>query len=140
VSAEADKIKMLIAMAERLTQAIEGDIAALKAGKPQEMRTLDPEIQRLSLVYGREALSFDIARSANAPIELRKKLIDITGRFRDALKLQNRLLTRVKNAGEGLIKAVAGEGDRRRAQSSTYAPPQTGYRPAAQPMLYNGVV
>ena len=43
-----EKLERLVKLAERLIDAIEGDIAALKAGKSQQMRTTDPEIQKLS--------------------------------------------------------------------------------------------
>lgn len=140
MSAETDKIKALIVMAERLTAAIEGDIAALKSGRPAEMRTLDPEIQKLTLLYGREAQSFDINRSKSAPAELKKQLVAVTGKFRDVLKVHTRMVTRVKNASEGLIKAVAEEVEKKRAVKCTYAPPNAHYRPKSQAMIYNGVV
>lgn len=136
---EAEKIKALILMAERLTEAFEADIAALKAGQPQQMRTLDPEIQKLTLQYGREAQNFDPARSKTAPAELRKRFIVVTGRFRDCLKLHARMVTRVKNASEGLIKAVAEEVERKRAAASTYAPPNARYKAPSQAMLFNNL-
>ena len=49
------KLERLISMAERLITALEIDIAALKAGTPGKMVSLDPEIQKLTAVYGREA-------------------------------------------------------------------------------------
>lgn len=140
MSPDAQKIETLIAMAEMLTAAIESDIAALKAGRPQDMRTLDPEVQRLSVNYGREAASFDPERSKTAPAELRKRLVSVTGRFREALKLHDRLLTRVRNASEGLIKAIAEEVERQRAPKITYAPPKAGARPTSVAMVFNGVV
>ena len=44
---DVPRIERLIAMAERLVVALEADIAALKAGKPTEMISMSPEIQRL---------------------------------------------------------------------------------------------
>jgi len=140
VSPDAQKIETLITMAQRLTEAIEADIVALKAGRPQEMRTLDPEIQRLSATYGREAASFDPARARTAPPEMRKRLTSTTARFRDALKLHARLVTRVRNASEGLIKAIAEEVERQRAPRITYAPPKANVRPKSVAMIFNGVV
>jgi hypothetical protein len=137
---DTDKIQALIVMAERLTQAIEGDIAALKAGRPNEMRTLDPEIQKLSLQYGREAQSFDPKRTASAPAEMRKKLVAVTGRFRESLAMHARMITRVKNASEGLVKTVAEEVEKKRAAKCTYTAPNARYRAPTQAMLYNGVV
>lgn len=140
MSTEADKIELLIMMGERLIEAVEADIAALKAGRPQEMRTLDPEIQRLSLAYGREAASLDPSRAKNAPSDLRKRLTATTARFKDALGLHARLITRMRRASEGIVKAVAEEVERQRAPLTTYAPPAKGYRPAKGALIYSSVV
>lgn len=137
---DVQKIEMLITMAERLTIAIEADIAVLKAGCPIEMPSLDPEIQKLSLTYSREASSLDLARTKMAPPELRKRLTSATGKFRDALKLHNRLLTRVRHATEGLIKAVADEVDRARSRQTTYAPQSARPRPSGGAIVYNSVI
>jgi hypothetical protein len=139
MSLDSEKIELLIAMAERLTGAIEADIAALKAGRPQQMRSLDPEIQRLSLSYGREAASLDPMRAKSAPAELRQRFMTVTGKFREALALHARLLTRLRHASEGIVKAVAEEVERIRAPKTTYAP-AARYRPAAGAMVYNSVV
>ena len=140
MSADPQKIELLIAMAERLIAAIEADIAALKAGRPQELRTTDPEIQRLSVLYGREAAGLDPARAKAAPSELRRKFFDTTARFRDTLALHARLLTRVRNASEGLVKAVAEEIERSRAPTRSYAPTAPHARPHPVAMVYNNVV
>jgi hypothetical protein len=134
------KIERLISMAERLIVALEGDIAALKAGMPSRMVSMDPEIQKLSIIYGREAQNFDIRIAKAAPMDLRTRFLVITARFREVLKLHARMLTRVKNASEGMIQAIAREVERMNAPTRTYGP-----RPAAAPkssgaMLFNKVV
>jgi hypothetical protein len=134
------KIERLIAMAERLIVALESDIAALKAGTPSRMVSMDPEIQKLSIVYGREAQNFDIRIAKAAPLPLRTRFLAITARFRDVLQLHARMLTRVKNASEGMIQAIAREVERMNAPSRTYGP-----RPGAAPkspgaMVFNRVV
>jgi hypothetical protein len=140
LSPDPQKIELLIALAERLITAIEADIAALKAGRPQDLRTTDPEIQRLSALYGREAAGLDPARAKAAPSELRRKFFDTTAKFRDALALHARLLTRVRNASEGIVKAVAEEIECRRAPTCLYAPAATTARPHSVAMVYNSVV
>ena len=76
------KIERLITMAERLIVALEGDIAALKAGLPSKMASMDPEIQKLSVIYGREAQGFDIRIAKAAPLALRTRVLTITAKFR----------------------------------------------------------
>jgi hypothetical protein len=137
---DTPRIERLIALAERLVDALEADIAALKAGKPAEMRSADPEIQKLSAIYGREAQTFDIRIAKAAPPSLRERFLVITAKFRDVLQLHARMLARVKNASEGMIQAIAREVDRMNMPTRTYGP-QSGYKP--QPsgaMVFNRVV
>ena len=56
------------------------DIAALKAGKPGDMQSLDPEIQKLSVLYGREAQNFDIRIAKSAPPSLRERFLLATAK------------------------------------------------------------
>ncbi|MBS0472937.1 MAG: hypothetical protein JSR60_17840 [Proteobacteria bacterium] len=135
-----ERIERLVTMAERLIEAIEGDIAALKAGTPGAMRTLDPEIQKLSALYGREAqgLTPDAAKSAPAP--LRNRFVEVTQKFRDVLALHARMLTRMRNASEGMIKAIADEVNRQAAPTRTYNPRAAAYGKPSQAMVFNSVV
>ncbi len=137
---EAQRIERLVSLAERLIAALEADIAALKAGKPQAMQTLDPEIQKLTALYAREAAGFNPAQAKKAPKELVARLMDTTKRIRESLQMHGRILTRVKNASEGMIRAVAEEVERRRAHTRPYAPPTRYNQRQTSAMLYNSVV
>ncbi len=53
------RIERLLAMAARLIEALEKDIASLKSGNARDLRTVDPEIQKLSVLYGREAAALN---------------------------------------------------------------------------------
>ena len=137
---DTPRIERLILLAERLVVALEEDIAALKAGKPGEMRSMDPEIQKLSVIYGREAQNFDIRIAKAAPIKLRERFLLVTAKFRDVLQLHARMLARVKNASEGMIQAIAREVERMNAPTRTYGP-TPGYKPAQSgAMVFNRVV
>lgn len=137
---DVPRIERLISMAERLVVALETDIAALKAGKPTDMISMTPEIQRLSALYGREAQNFDIRIAKSAPPSLRQKFIAITTKFRDVLMLHGRMLTRVKNASEGMIQAVAREVERMNQAKTSYGP-RPGYAPKSSgAMIYNKVI
>ena len=76
--------------------ALESDIAALKAGKPTAHDQHDPEIQKLTALYGREAQNFDIRIAKSAPPSLRQRFVAITAKFREVLQLHARML----DAGE----------------------------------------
>ena len=138
MSAEAQKMERLLAMASRLIEALEGDIEALKRGNPRGLRTIEPEILKLCALYGREAAALDPAAAKAAPPDLRRRLADATGKFRDLLGVQTRLLTRLRGASEGMIRVVAEEFERQRAPLRPY-----GAAPAQKSggaLLFNNVV
>lgn len=132
-----DKIERVIALAERLIVALEADIAALESGKPQAMKTIEPEIQKLSALYAREAAGLNAAIAQSAPEALRRKLSKTTARFREVLSLQIRVLTRVRNASEGMIHAVAEEVQRRRTMIRPYGRTPTAVTRPSGAMIYN---
>jgi len=140
LSAESEQVERLLKMAARLTQAIETDIAALKSGQPRAMRTIDPEIQRLSALYGREAQSLSLDAVKNVSQTLRNRLVETTEKIRALLKLHARMIARVRNASEGMIKAIAEEVERQSAPMRTYSPAQSTYSRPALAMIYNSVI
>lgn len=137
---QTQRIELLTKMAERLIEAIEDDLAALKAGKPQQMRTLDPEIQRLSATYGREAAGLTAEIAKQAPAVVRSRFFEVTKRFKELLELHARMVARVRNASEGMIKAVAEEVDRRAQPIRTYNPQAASYGKAPKAMVFNSVI
>ena len=137
---DTPRIERLIAMAERLIVALESDIAELQNGRTATLKTNEPEIQTLTALYGREAQGFDPRLAQSAPPSLRQRFIAITARFREVLQLHARMLTRVKNASEGIVRAIAIEVERANAPMRTYGP-----RPGIAPkstgaMVFNHVV
>jgi hypothetical protein len=135
-----ERIARLTTIAERLIVAIEADIAALKDGKPAAIRTGDPEIQRLSALYAREAQNMTPEHANAAPAPLIRRFAEVTRKFRELLTLHARLLTRVRNATEGMIKAIADEVERQTQPIRTYNPVSAPYGRRPQAMLYNKVV
>ena len=134
------KMERMIVMAERLIVALESDITALKAGNPGALRSLDPEIQQLTALYGKEAQNFDIRIAKAARLELRTRFLAITAKFREVLQLHARMLTRVKNASEGMIQAIAREVERMNAPTRTYGP-KLGMTPkSGGAMVFNKVI
>jgi hypothetical protein len=134
------RIERLIMMAERLITVLEGDIALLKSGRTAELSTNDPEIQKLTAVYGREAQGFDLRIAQSAPPSLRQRFIAITAKFREVLQMHARMIARVKNASEGMVRAIAAEVERANAPMRTYGP-RPGYAPPSSgAMVFNKVV
>ena len=134
------RIERLITLAERLIAALESDIDMLKAGQAAALRTADPEIQKLTALYGREAQGFDPRIAQAASPTLRQRFVAITAKFRDVLQLHGRMLMRVKNASEGMIQAIAREVEKANAPTRTYGP-RPGYAPQSSgAMVFNRVV
>ena len=134
------RIERMIALAERLVVVLESDIAALKSGNPGALKSADPEVQKLTAQYGMEAQNFDIRIARAAPANLRTRFMAITAKFREVLQLHARLLTRVKNASEGMVKAIADEVNRMNAPTRTYGP-RSGYgAQSSGAMVFNRVV
>ena len=137
---DTPRIERLISLAERLVVALENDIAELKSGRTATLRTNDPEIQKLTALYTREAQGFDPRIAQSAPPTLRQRFVAITAKFREVLQLHARMIARVKNASEGIVRAIADEVERANAPARTYGP-RPGYKPQSSgAMLFNRVV
>ena len=137
---DTPRIERLILMAERIIVALESDIAVLKNGRTADLATNDPEIQKLTAIYGREAQGFDPRIAESAPPTLRQRFVAITAKFREVLQLHARMIARVKNASEGMIRAIAAEVERANAPTRTYGP-RPGYAPQSSgAMVFNKVV
>ena len=137
---DTPRIERLISLAERLVTVLEADIAALKAGKPGDMKSMDPENQKLSVIYGREAQNFDIRIAKSAPPSLRQRFMTITTKFREVLQLHARMLARVKNASEGMIQSIAREVERINTPTRIYGPASAYKAPPPAAMMFNKVV
>lgn len=137
---DTPRIERLIALAEKLVMALENDIAELKSGRTTALRTNDPEIQKLTALYTREAQGFDPRIAQSAPPTLRQRFMAITAKFREVLQMHARMVARVKNASEGIIRAIVDEVERANAPTRTYGP-RPGYKPQSSgAMLFNKVV
>ena len=134
------RIERLIAMTERLTAALEADIAALERGRAKEMRSIAPDIQQLTALYGREAAAVGPAMAKAALPATRAKLAQATKRFRETLALHARILNRIRNASEGLIRAVALDVEKKRQSARPYARSPAPSPRSTGAMIYNSVI
>ena len=140
MSGDGERIERIARMAERLIEAVEADIAALKIGRPQAIRTTEPEMQRLLSLYSREAQSFTLDALKKVPSALRDNFVETMKKFRDLLLLHARMIARVRNASEGMIRAIAEEVQRQAEPLRTYAPVPSAYARPAPAMVYNAVI
>lgn len=141
MSGENPKVERVIALTLRLTEALKADIAALERGRPREMRTIEPDAQQLCALYGREATQINAAVVKSLAPATRARLSEATKRFRETLSYQSRLITRMKNASEGLVRAIAMDVEKKRNATRPYG--RTPAAPAPRPakaILYNSVI
>lgn len=140
MSDNARNIDRLLALTERLTRALNDDIAALERGRPREMRSPTAEVQQMTALYTREAAQFPPSALNALPKEARDRLAEITARFRSVLVRHGRVLTRVRSCTEGMIRAIADDVAKKRNAQRPYSPaPAQKFRPPG-PILYNKVV
>jgi len=134
MSGVEERVARVLALSRRLSEMLLADIAALDRGKPGEMRSILPETQQLLAQYAREAQALKNAMRTLSPA-LRAKLTAATAELNQALALHERRLTRVRNATEGMIRAVAEDVEKKRRITRPYGRTQTAR--SAGPMLYN---
>lgn len=137
---EQDKLVHLTRMALRLQAALEADIAALEHGRPRDMHLLSADIQKLSVVYSREMRSLSPELAKTVSRDVRRNFVTVTKHVKDLLPLHQRYLTRVRNASEGIIKAVASDVEKKRNAMRPYTSPTSHYRPPASALVYDRVV
>jgi hypothetical protein len=134
------KIERLIILTERLAEALTADVKALEAGDAKALRSIETPFQQLMINYSKEAQGVNAAILKHVAPELRDKLIRGAKTMNDLLARHQRLITRARNASEGIIQAVAREVERRQTSQRGY-----GRTPAARPqssgaMVYNSVI
>jgi hypothetical protein len=133
------RLETLVAMTTRLTDAVAADVAALEKGRVAGLAMTDPEIERLSVLYGREVAA---ARGAikDAPTALLRSLKDGAAKLKALLKRHERLVSAMRSASEGMVKAVAEEVERTRLAAMPYSASPQARRAAAGAIVYNRVV
>jgi hypothetical protein len=141
VDSKTFRVERLLAMSTRIGDVIAADIGALEQGKFADLKTTDPEIDRLCAIYGREvkALKAD-GGIRGAPAEILAKLKESGTRLNGLLARHQRLVSCMRNASEGLVQAVAEEVQKTRERAAPYAPAAKSKRAPGDAIVYNNVV
>jgi hypothetical protein len=134
------KIERLIVLTDRLADTLAADVKALEQGVAPPLRSLETSVQQMTLLYVREAGSINPVAAKAIPLELRHKLTASTRRMNELLARHQRLITRVRNASEGMIRAVAQEVERRKGSQRSYARTPVARPQTAGAMVYNSVI
>jgi hypothetical protein len=134
------KVDRLILLTDRLSEMLGGDIKALETGAVKALSSVEYSFQQLMLTYTREATSVNAAVIKAVSPELRQKLTQSVKAMNDQLKRHQRLVTRVRNASEGMIQAIAREVERRQTSQRSYARVSTARPQTSGAMVYNSVI
>lgn len=134
------KIDRLILLTDRLSEMLGADIKALETGSVKSLNSVEHSFQQLMLTYTREATSVNAAVIKAISPELRQKLTQSAKAMNDLLKRHQRLVTRVRNASEGMIQAIAKEVERRQTSQRSYARVPAPRPQTSGAMVYNSVI
>jgi len=141
-TATVRRMEQLLVLSERLSEAVETDIAALEQGEFGNLSTTDPEIARLCTIYGREVIALKTAGGVkNMPAELIAALRESGKRLKTLLVRHESLVACMRQASEGLIQTVADEVEKIRKRGAPYSPPSKAKgTSSAGAIVYNKVV
>jgi hypothetical protein len=136
------RLEQLLTVSRRLTEAIAEDIAALEAGAFGDLKTTDPEIERLCAFYGREVRALKAEGGVkHAPAALLAELKESGARLDRLLKRHAGLVAAMRQASEGLVQAVAEGVEKIRTGAKPYAAnPKPKRASPAGAIVYNKVV
>lgn len=140
-AAQTLRLEQLLVMSKRIGDAIAADIDALEHGTFGDLSTTDPEIERLCAHYGREVAALkNIGGIDHAPPLLIAKLRESGARLRKLLVRHEQLIKCMREASEGLVKAVAEEVEKTRSESVPYSATPQAKRSSGGAIVYNKII
>lgn len=128
-----DRVEQLIALTNRLAELMRREADAFEAHRPHDVIASAEETARLANLYRHESLRLrkDPGLIEAADMVARKRLVEATRAFDDALHRHGRAVEACKVVTEGLVKAIAEEVAAQKAQASGYG--ARGLAPVTQP-------
>ncbi len=137
---DAERAENLLSLTERLVAAVEADISSLQRGKYPPLALTDPVIEQMSAIYGREVGAMKKTGLKDAPAALLSSLRLAAAKLKDLLQRHGKIVSAMRFASEGMVRAVAEEVERRRAATRPYTPASTAAAQGAGAILYNRIV
>ena len=137
------RLEQLLTVSRRLIEAVSGDIAALERGAFTELKTTDPEIEKLCAFYGREVRSLKAEGGIKGVPKTLIAALKESGSELDKLLVRHaHLVAAMREASEGLVQAVAEGVEQARSGSKPYTQQPTPKRVALSSgaIVYNKVV
>jgi len=104
-----DRVKQLIVLTDRLADLVEKETELLKQRRPSDIQVFQDERTKLSNIYVQEMqmISQDKSLIQGVKEDLTAVLKSKPGKFREKLDQHGRLLYRIRDVTEGIIKAIA---------------------------------
>ena len=144
VSAKRQRMRLeqLLTVSGRLIEAVAADIAALEQGKFGDLKTTDPEVERLCAFYGREVRALKSEGGVKrAPAALLAAMRKSGAQLDRLLKHHEHLVGAMREASEGLVKAVAQGVEKIRTGDAPYTPvSKAKHASSSGAIVYNKVV
>ena len=140
-NAQTLRLEQLLIMSKRIGDAIAADIAALEEGTFGDLGTSDPEIEKLCAHYGREIMALKQSggvRNASPPLVAR--LRESGARLKTLLMRHEHLIKCMREASEGLVKAVADEVEKTRSEGAPYTANPQARRSPGGAIVYNKII
>jgi len=107
----AERVQQLIVLTERLSGMMRRESEAFEAHRPRDALAGAEEMSRLANLYRHESMRIrkEPGLIETAPLALRRRLIDATRTFDEALARHGRAVGAAKAVTEGLVRAIAEE-------------------------------
>ena len=120
----AAALEAMVELTRRLTGLIEGQARAFERHRPQDAAATLAEVARLANLYSASSAEVRAApaKLAEAPADVRARLLGATQAFETALERQGKALAASKVITEGVVKAIADEIAARRSVGQAYGP------------------
>ena len=138
-TSSAERMEQLIMLTERLTGLIAEQLRAFEARRPHDAAGNAEETARLANLYRHESLKLKANPSllADAPVELKERLVVATRAFDAVLARHGRAVEAAKTITEGLIRAIAEEVHKQRHAVASYGPKAMQAPRPATPVALN---
>ncbi len=125
-----DRVEQLVILTEKLTDLIEREIDALSTRRPADITEFEEERNRLASIYN---LEMSLIRQDRSMIEgisakLKSTLSAATEKFQTKLAEHEKILNRIQQVSEKMIRSIAEEITAKRAPTVKY-----GQNAAADP-------
>lgn len=120
----AERARALIRLTTRLTELFEIETGHFKAREPHKAFDLQDEKMQLANIYRRETqlAAADPDRLAGLDADLKASLRSKVERLEAAVERNGLVVETLKAITEGLVKAIADEAVRQKAQNAGYGP------------------